>query len=119
MMTNEHLSADENVETDSVGGIVTVDDVKRASEQIGQIYTSFPESKHPDFEEFDDFPISYSTISTKERLLLMFAENFRRQYCVLYPKRKPPVLAVCNECGVQVNIAVEFAYLSVAFLISF
>lgn len=104
-MSNEHLIAGANVEGNSkdVDGIVTIDDVKRASEQIGIIYTSFPESKHPDFEEFDDFPISYSTINTKERLLILFAENFRRQYCVLYPKRKPPVLAVNNECGVQVN----------------
>lgn len=34
-------------------------------------------------------------------MLLLYAENFRRQYWEKYPQRKPPILAIPNECGVQ------------------
>lgn len=33
--------------------------------------------------------------------MLLYAENFRRQYWEKYPQRKPPILAIPNECGVQ------------------
>lgn len=47
------------------------------------------------------YPESYYTLNSKERLLLMFAENFRRQYQIVYEKRRPLILAVDNECGVK------------------
>lgn len=34
-------------------------------------------------------------------MLLLYAENFRRQFWEKYPQRKPPILAIQNECGVQ------------------
>lgn len=100
------IDNDNDIENENTSAIeeeipFDLDAVKKASEQIGIIYTSFPENFDPEFEGEVDFPLSYHTISSKERLLLLFAENFRRQYFVQYPKRKPPILAVNNECGVQ------------------
>lgn len=48
-----------------------------------------------------NYPKTYYTVNGKERLVLIYAENFRRQFLDLYPKRNPLVLAVQNECGIQ------------------
>ncbi|XP_017856256.1 PREDICTED: coiled-coil domain-containing protein lobo [Drosophila arizonae] len=69
--------------------------------QIGRIDLSFPETR----EEFQDspqcYPPSYYTLSPKERLLLLYAENFRKQFVLNYPRRRALVLALPNECKVQ------------------
>ncbi|EDW66467.2 coiled-coil domain-containing protein lobo isoform X1 [Drosophila virilis] len=69
--------------------------------QIGKIDLSFPETT----EEFQDspqcFPPSYYTLSSKERLLLLYAENFRKQFVLSHPRRRAMVLALPNECKVQ------------------
>lgn len=71
--------------------------------QIGRIDLSFPET----IDEFKDsvhcYPPSYYTLSPKERLLLLYAENFRHQFVVQNTKRRPLVLAIPNECNVQVT----------------
>lgn len=71
--------------------------------QIGRIDISFPET----IEEYKDsdqcYPISYYTLSPKERLLLLYAENFRHQFVINNCKRRPLVLALPNECNIQVN----------------
>ncbi|KAL6264073.1 hypothetical protein P5V15_004152 [Pogonomyrmex californicus] len=46
-------------------------------------------------------PDSYRCVSDKERLLLWYAENFRRQVQVKHKNRRPLMLACANECGVQ------------------
>lgn len=51
----------------------------------------------------NNYPESYYSLTSKERLLLLFAENFRRQYRVKYENRKPCVLAVKNECEIEVG----------------
>lgn len=75
--------------------------------QIGRIDLSFPETT----EEFQDspqcFPPSYYTLSSKERLLLLYAENFRKQFVLSHPRRRAMVLALPNECKVQVNYLVN------------
>ncbi|KNC23965.1 Coiled-coil domain-containing protein lobo, partial [Lucilia cuprina] len=74
------------------------------SHQVGRIDLSFPET----VEEFKDsihcHPPSYYTISAKERLLLLHAENFRHQFVINNSNRRPLVLALPNECNVQVSI---------------
>lgn len=66
----------------------------------GQIDLYFPENY--DHENTPDcYPRSFYTLSEKERLLLTFAENFRKQFISLYPRRPNLVLAVKNECNVQ------------------
>ncbi len=56
-------------------------------------------------EEFnkDDFPKTYNENSKKEKLVLAYAENFRRQYVNLYRDRKPLFLNPYNECYVEVQ----------------
>lgn len=65
---------------------------------IGRISLAFIDG---DSNEFSEFPSTYYTFSAKERLLLIFAENYRRQFVHEFPHRKPLVLAVPNECEIQ------------------
>jgi len=48
-------------------------------------------------------PDSYRCVSDKERLVLWYAENFRRQFHARYSDRRPLLLACDNECGIQVS----------------
>uniref|UniRef100_A0A1A9W7D8 Probable deoxycytidylate deaminase n=1 Tax=Glossina brevipalpis TaxID=37001 RepID=A0A1A9W7D8_9MUSC len=68
---------------------------------IGRIDMAFPETT----EEFADselcYPPSYYTLSPKERLILLYVENFRHQYIINNPNRRPLVMALPNECKVQ------------------
>lgn len=79
---------------------ITLETLGKLNSEFGTIYTCFPE-KYSENEEFKHFPVSYFTLSSKEKLLLLFAENFRRQFKQIYPSRFPLVLAVENECKVQ------------------
>ncbi|KYN03615.1 hypothetical protein ALC62_05486 [Cyphomyrmex costatus] len=47
-------------------------------------------------------PNTYRYVSDKERLLLWYAENFRRQFHAKYANRRPMLLACENECRVQI-----------------
>lgn len=47
------------------------------------------------------YPFTYKENDTKEKLVLQYAENFRRQYVHLYRDRKPLFLEPLNECGVE------------------
>lgn len=49
-------------------------------------------------------PASYYSNSTKEELVLSFAENFNRQYTQLYPGRKELLLYSPNEMDTKVII---------------
>lgn len=79
---------------------ITLDKLKKLNSEFGTIYTCFPQ-RSLECEEFSHLPVSYFTLSEKEKLLLLFAENFRRQFKEVYPWRRPLVLAVENECRVQ------------------
>ncbi|XP_067217368.1 dynein regulatory complex subunit 7-like [Linepithema humile] len=46
-------------------------------------------------------PDTYKCVSNKERLLLWYAENFRRQFHVKYASRRPLLMACENECDIQ------------------
>lgn len=99
-------SADDNDFTipDNMKNINPIDeDMDNCSINIGIIDTSFPENENYEFEGITEFPKSYFTLTPKERLMLLFLENVRRQMQMLYPKRSPPIMAIPNECGVQVN----------------
>ena len=84
--------------------------------QVGRIDLSFPEST----EEFKDsdqcYPPSYYTLSPKERLILLYAENFRHQFVINNCKRRPLVLALPNECNVQVNYFPQIAQANLLFI---
>lgn len=78
---------------------ITLDKLKDINAKSGMIYTCFPEAR--DNPDYLHLPESYFTLSPKEKLVLVFAENFRRQYKELFPTRRPLVLVVENECHVQ------------------
>lgn len=77
---------------------ITLEKIKELNSEFGIIYTCFPENRG---KEFVHLPESYFSLSPKEKLLLLFAENFRRQFKELFQSRRPLVLAVENECRVQ------------------
>lgn len=78
---------------------ITLEKLKELNNEFGTIYTCFPENRAK--PEFSHLPESYFTLRPKERLLLLFAENFRRQFKERFQLRRPLVLAVENECQVQ------------------
>lgn len=80
---------------------IASDTIAGVKAKLGLIDTCFPENSTPAFEEIVCFPESYKRIGTKEKLVLLFAENFRRQYKERFSHRKPPILALPNECSVQ------------------
>jgi hypothetical protein len=80
---------------------ITLEKLKEITDESGAISITFPENLSPHFEGRSNFPKSYYTISSKEKLLLLFAENFRRQFKEKYLMRRPLVLAPFNECNVQ------------------
>lgn len=83
----------------------TNDKLRAIIAELGTIHLSFPGNVvAPTFEEQAEFPLSYCTLTAKEKLLLVFAENFRQQFNAKYPTRKPQILAVHNECHVQVRL---------------
>jgi hypothetical protein len=50
-----------------------------------------------------DFPESYQVNNNKEKLVLAYAENFRRQYVHLFRDRKPLFLNPLNELEIEVH----------------
>uniref|UniRef100_A0A1B0GQC4 Uncharacterized protein n=1 Tax=Phlebotomus papatasi TaxID=29031 RepID=A0A1B0GQC4_PHLPP len=82
-------------------GSMSNDELMQVKKQVGIIDVSFPEVQDPKFEDLSNFPLSYRSLTSKEKLILMFAENFRLQYNEKYIDRMPLVLAPKNECGVQ------------------
>ncbi|XP_022914015.1 dynein regulatory complex subunit 7 [Onthophagus taurus] len=71
------------------------------SKELGLIRFCWPDIKDPVFEDRINFPESYLKNSEKEKLLLYYAESFRRQFHNVYPLRKPLLLSAENECGMQ------------------
>jgi len=59
----------------------------------------------PEMLEGFNFPESYRVNSTKEKLALSYAENFRKQFVHLYRDRKPLLLNPVNELQVEVCAA--------------
>ncbi|XP_060805016.1 coiled-coil domain-containing protein lobo-like [Amyelois transitella] len=80
---------------------LTIESLNNAIYELGVVNLCWPEITDPVFETRTCFPKSYYTNSTKERLLLAYAENFRRQFQFHYKARKPLFLQAPNECGLQ------------------
>lgn len=82
---------------------LTLKDLTHIANELGLIKLCWPEIEHPEFENRVNFPESYLSNSNKEKLLLLYTENFRRQFGYKYPHRKQLFLASNNECGMQVS----------------
>ncbi|XP_047994443.1 coiled-coil domain-containing protein lobo-like [Leguminivora glycinivorella] len=80
---------------------LTLPSLNNAIYELGVVNLCWPEITEPVFETRTCFPPSYYTNSTKERLLLAYAENFRRQYNFHYKFKRPLLLQAPNECGLQ------------------
>lgn len=92
----ERIDSKESVRSDEhdLSFEVAVD----AANEIGRISLDFVDG---DAETYADYPYAYYTFSAKERLMLIFTENFRRQFIQNHPDRNRLVLAVPNECDIQ------------------
>lgn len=94
-------SSEKNPDADDI----TVDEKGESSDEIsikfdndaGRICFSFKDAAT---EENSIYPKAYYSFDAKERLLLIFAENFRREFRCIYPDRSL-VMAIANECGIQ------------------
>lgn len=90
---------------------LTLEHLKQISYELGLIKLCWPEIMHPTFEDRINFPESYLKNSDKEKLLLLYTENFRQQFCHRHPHRKPLFLACENECGMQVGFKIVLIYM--------
>lgn len=75
-----------------------LENVLDSKNDVGRISLEFIDA---DATQYNEYPDTYYTFSARERLLLIFTENFRRQFIIAYPERKQLVLAISNECGIQ------------------
>lgn len=82
---------------------LTIESLNNAIYELGVINLCWPEINEPVFETRTCFPKSYYINTNKERLLLAYAENFRRQFLFYYKFRRPLFLQAPNECGLQVS----------------
>ncbi|XP_066157618.1 dynein regulatory complex subunit 7 [Euwallacea fornicatus] len=80
---------------------ITLGHLKIIAEELGLIKLCWPDLADVTFEDRSNFPETYLRNSDKEKLLLLYTENFRRQICFKFPDRKPLFLACDNECGIQ------------------
>ncbi|XP_050298709.1 dynein regulatory complex subunit 7 [Anthonomus grandis grandis] len=80
---------------------ITTDYLKMICNELGLIKLYWPNLTEVTFEDRSNFPENYLRNTDKEKCLLLYAENFRRQFCHKFPNRKPLFLACDNECGVQ------------------
>lgn len=80
---------------------LTIESLNNAIYELGVINLCWPEINEPVFETRTCFPKSYYTNTNKERLLLAYAENFRRQFLFHYQAKRPLFMQAPNECGLQ------------------
>lgn len=78
--------------------VKSVENALEVEKDTGRISLAFIDG---DPNENSEYPLTYYSFSAKERLLLIFTENFRRQFIHDFPNRKPIVLAIPNECEIQ------------------
>lgn len=81
---------------------ITEDTLKQIERELCLVRLCWPRVELED-PYLAQLPESYRTNSDKEKLLMWYAENFRKQYHTIYKDRKPLLLVCDNECGVQVS----------------
>ncbi|XP_050486507.1 dynein regulatory complex subunit 7-like [Bombus huntii] len=80
---------------------ITRERIQEVQQELCLIKLCWPEVDRTKDLYLKTLPNSYCSVSDKEKLLAWYAENFRQQFHVKYPNRKPLLLACENECGVQ------------------
>lgn len=96
----------EFAKSDSVQGPIEITTaiLKQIHQELCLVRLSWPDISCYDDTNEKYLPSSYSSNSDKEKLLLWYAENFRKQYHAIYKDRKPLLFARDNECGIQVGV---------------
>lgn len=77
--------------------------LKEIQNELAIVKLCWPDVKEPNFEDRVNFPESYTSNSNKEKLLLLYSENFRRQFLQVFTDRKALFLAAENEVGLMVR----------------
>lgn len=76
--------------------------VSELKDELDQIVLEPPKlDMTPTDLPLESYSLSYKENDNKEKLVLAYAENFRRQYVHLYRDRKPLLLCPLNECRVE------------------
>uniref|UniRef100_A0A1B6CEL0 Uncharacterized protein n=1 Tax=Clastoptera arizonana TaxID=38151 RepID=A0A1B6CEL0_9HEMI len=81
---------------------ITSVSLKVIANKLGLIRLCWPPKSLIEIKNLQNYPHSYRINNSKEKMLLLYAENFRRQYQMSFPKKKPLLLAAYNECDTQV-----------------
>lgn len=98
---------------------LTLDHVKQIQSELGIIILCWPDIKNAHFEGRVNFPEEYTKNTEKEKFLLLYTENFRRQFVDKFPHRKPLLLAAPNEVGLMVSLSTNVLSLYVNFNFDF
>uniref|UniRef100_A0A1B6DIF5 Dynein regulatory complex subunit 7 n=1 Tax=Clastoptera arizonana TaxID=38151 RepID=A0A1B6DIF5_9HEMI len=80
---------------------ITSVSLKVIANKLGLIRLCWPPKSLIEIKNLQNYPHSYRINNSKEKMLLLYAENFRRQYQMSFPKKKPLLLAAYNECDTQ------------------
>ncbi|XP_043485597.1 coiled-coil domain-containing protein lobo-like isoform X2 [Polistes fuscatus] len=105
---NKYEDEDFNELDDKLTAIsITSNILRKIQRELGLIRLCWPEKDIREEVYLSTLPNSYCNLNDKEKLLLLYAENFRRQFHFKYKKRKPILLACENECGVQKFVSVS------------
>ena len=106
----DHVSLEEQVDSEVPEIVeITQETLRRIQRELCLIKLCWPKTQiEPESEYLKLAPVTYSRNNQKEKLLLWYAENFRRQYHTIYKNRKPLLLACNNECGIQVIKVLKF-----------
>ncbi|CAH8432138.1 unnamed protein product [Heterobilharzia americana] len=75
--------------------------VSQEYKELNPLYVPDAYAKLPDSFDSFTFPQSYKENNLKERRLIEYCENFRRQYAHLCPDRTKLLLTPKNECGIE------------------
>lgn len=103
-LVEEEEEDDNQGRRESAGPIeITAAILKEIQQELCLIQLSWPEIVYTDDTDKILLPESYWMNNDKEKLLLWYAENFRKQYHTVYQDRKPLLLARDNEYGIQVG----------------
>ncbi|BHF80628.1 hypothetical protein SprV_0702375600 [Sparganum proliferum] len=75
--------------------------LKQQIDEMSPLYLPHEYKMLPDSFDPESFPRSYKENTDREIKLLLYADNFRRQYAYLYRDRTRLLLTPQNECGVR------------------
>ncbi|GAB1600388.1 dynein regulatory complex subunit 7-like [Argonauta hians] len=92
----------DQMESDDIQDPDSKEELESMMEMLSKTAVKAPHNTPRDleFKSLESFPSSYKRNNRKEKKVLDYAENFRRQYTYLYKDRKPLLLFPKNECDI-------------------